>query len=118
MPGDEISYEEALSFQLLLYRLMIDHRLQADLDSVRREALLEHRRTIEERRWQLEGSFVHRELSVRQFVDAFNELTIALQDGSAEILSEAEYRALYDASRDERWLVGDPVIAEAAYPDR
>lgn len=88
-----------------LFANLADHTYVLE-DRRSRDVLLEHRRSVEERRLELERAFFHHELSVRQFVDAFNELTIELQHRAAETLDG------------DRVVVGDPAVAEAAYPAR
>jgi hypothetical protein len=107
------------SFQARLFRLMIDFKLGSELgESVQGRALIDARLSIEHRRREIEEAFFRHELSVRQFVDAFNELTIELQERSGEILDEGRYRALFEQAPEEKIVIADPAVAQAAYPAR
>lgn len=115
--AESLDEEDGNGFQLRLFDLMIDFKLGSEADRAR-PALLDHRRSIEGRRREIEEAFLRHELSVRQFVEAFNELTVELQDRVAGTLTDERYRQLFELPREERMVVADPAVAEAAYPAR
>lgn len=117
--AERVDEGDADSFQAHLFRLMIDFRLGDErAGSSQRETLVEARLSIEPRRREIEDAFFRHALSVRQFVDGINELTIELQERTSEILGERRYRALFDEGPEDRIVLADPAVAQAAYPTR
>lgn len=114
--ADKLDDEEAISFQMDLFELLLELRLGSDLrKSSEGEALMSIRRGVEKRRGELEVDFFHGDLGVREFLDAYNELTVDFQAKVAEVLSEKRYREFFDLPPDEPVVLGDPEQASIAY---
>jgi hypothetical protein len=117
--ADALDEFDARSFQMTLFSRLVDFKLgDRVFAEAQRGALMDTRLAVEVEREKLEGLFFREEIGPGEFVAAFNELTIQFQRRIAEVLSEGDYRKLFDLSSEEPVVLGDPEIAAMAYGAR
>jgi hypothetical protein len=116
---ESIDDEGITSFQMTLFHLMTEFKLGSHFPaSPQGRELISQRQWLEERRRAIEADFLQERIGVQRFVQVMNELTIEFQQRSHRVLTADQYRVLYELPPEEKVVVGDPQVAQAAYPER
>lgn len=105
--------QETLAFHARLFDHSVRARLGPDLADDRVGALEELRAEIEREQLRIAGDFAGREDQQRELALAMNELTLRFQREAKNLVSAAEYEAIFDvaASEDEIVLTDPDVVA-------
>jgi hypothetical protein len=100
--------DEWMGFQLRLFSLQIEHRLEGGIQGRRGPALLDIRRSFESARREFEEPFEKEKLGPQKLVEAFEKANESFQNGVANVLEPGEYQALFDAERGDIVKLADP----------
>jgi len=115
--GREHDARSHLSFQLRLFRNMMEFNLGPMLDRELSRKLIAIRRATEGRRLRLERAFGADALSAGEFVSEYDSVTLGFQEDMAGALNTRQYHALFDLERDERVTLSDPRVVRRVYVD-
>jgi len=103
-------------FQVELFRHKVDYHLRSGAGKSQTSKLEDIRRSAERSRMKIEEWFLRGDMTVSEFIEAFNKETILFQDAAAGVLSAAAYRKLFGTPRGEVFVLADPAIARRALP--
>lgn len=106
--------EETSGFQIRLFDLMTEYKLG---ESGTRGALNDVWINTESKRIATETLFENKDQTIGEFIHESNMLHELFQIEIANVLSEAEYQALFDLERGDTVVLGDPEIAQRQYRD-
>jgi len=102
--------EVQLSFQQEHFSLQSRYRLGSLYGKDLGQTLNNLITDVEKERSELERAYAGKDLTLNDFADRFNELTVKFQDYMAETLAPEQYRAYFSLERTERVKLLDPDI--------
>ena len=77
--------------------------------------LTQVRSKTEKARFKAEAAYAEDEMPAQEFVDNFNNMTIAFQDEMASIMKPEQYQTFFDLKPDERVVLADPKIVKKVF---
>lgn len=111
-----LSTPDLEEFQLELFAHQVDFRLGSKAGKSLTRNLGQIRRSAERSRMKIEEWFLAGEMTVAEFVDAFNQETVLFQAAARGAMKAHEYRSLFGLRPERTVVLADPAIVKRAYP--
>lgn len=106
---------QASAFHLKLFMYMAEFNLGPMLDKPLTKRLQQIRSSTEKARLKIEAPFAQGKAHAKEFVEAFNEITLGFQDEMANSMTARQYMTLFDLKPDERVVLADQRIASKVF---
>jgi len=114
-PRTALADRDLEGFHDELFRWKIEYSLGAKTAKSTVRTLADIRRSAERSRLTIEEWFLNGDMTVREFVEAFNSETVVFQHAAAGALNPADYRSLFGLRRGDAVVLADPKIVERAF---
>jgi hypothetical protein len=115
MKAESVDAGDAKDFSVRLFMYMAEFHLGNMLDKALSKNLREVRDTIETIQVKAETAYANKDMSPKEFVDDFDQITIKFQDEMASVMKPEQYRTVFDLQPDERIVLADREIVKTAF---
>jgi hypothetical protein len=105
-------------FSVKLFMHMAAFHLGDILDEALSKSLTDVRSKTEMTRASSETAYAKKEMSVQEYADEFDTMTIRFQDEMAGIMKPDQYEAIFDLKPDERVVLTDREILKELFGDK
>jgi hypothetical protein len=113
--GIDFDRSELVKFMVTLFDLKLDYNLGGSLDDQTRGRLRNLREELENAQIDIEEDLVQMKIQPREYVEKSDQLTMAFQEESAQLLQPDQYTAFFDLEPGEFVKLADPAIAEQVF---
>ncbi|MCY3749768.1 MAG: hypothetical protein OXG54_00035 [Gammaproteobacteria bacterium] len=97
---------------------MIESHLGLGVTENLKNQLIDVHAAIEKKRMETEEALYHHDLSLKDYAEAFDELTITFQRQTAEILNSDKYETLFGLKPGDMITLADPDIISPLSSDK
>ena len=110
------AWSEELGIKLFTH--MVGSQLSLGVTDNLKNQLIDVRAAIEKKRMETEEALYHEDLSLKDYAEAFDELTITFQRQTAEILNSNQYETLFGLKPENMITLAEPDIISPPTSDK
>ena len=115
---EQANWEWSEKLGIKLFTHMIESHLGLGVTDNLKNQLIDVHATIEKKRMETEEALYHEDFSLKDYAEAFDELTITFQRQTAEVLNSDDYETLFGLKPGDMITLADPDIISPPSSDK